>query len=672
MAEVGMRVPMPLEPHPQRLRPGARAAARAEMEGAADRREVARQGAEHQKNGECTLIETANEDHRRRLDSALAERTQILGAMASTRDRVHAELKSARQHGRLDTDVADRGLGRANQRMCDATIEAEAWKAKAAEAEEQRRAIWERNEAAQRRHKMGHADRVKQAEEHATQRVDHGERIAQEASWAFEALHQRHVEHVRSQEKHSKNSATMRIRAAELAGQGCLSQVHQARTTAARWHRQAERDVKDAKEEAEGQVARARQELADRHRLCQDTLAQERVCAAEAKRLAAEQKEAQEQARGVHQERLQVQLKMVSDHFAKKAVLPVERAAHAEEINQVYEARNQKVVKLANDRADQEAEEAVHRLERAKVALANLQAKYVSEVNELKRKFGDAKRANLGKVQRAEQRTEEVLNFCKECLDRQAQHSYRVLERSQNVAVTNTAAMQDKVSVLADLAEQRVAMMQRQSAERRKLAVQQHEDLHKHTEDVRERCAKRFSAERETAKEKVRLARERTSANADRAELRACEAAEKRAAARAAFEPVLARCRGAATEARRRGLIGIAEILEPLGPNHAHLLQEELAEAFFARPAAVVAEAAAEVTGVQDGDLSQWVPEGAQEASTDVLNEPLKRPGTQESSGGIGSRTASTALPLGGSLGDIGAVSSPGGAGGQLGDSQAL
>merc|ERR1719168_596189 len=101
-------------------------------------------------------------------------------------------------------------------------------------------------------------------------------------------------------------------------------------------------------------------------------------------------------------------------------------------------------------------------------------------------------------------------------------------------------------------------MMQRQSQERRQLAEEQLAELRRHTEDVRKRCAERLETEGETAKEKVRIAKERNESNVQRAELRAREAEHQRDLAQQAFEAVVARCVGAAAEARRRGLFDVA------------------------------------------------------------------------------------------------------------------
>mmetsp|Transcript_78670 Transcript_78670/g.197657 ORF Transcript_78670/g.197657 Transcript_78670/m.197657 type:complete len:648 (-) Transcript_78670:53-1996(-) len=630
-------------------RPAARAAARAECVAMEVRHEEARKAALHEKNLESQRMASDGEEHRRQVDTVLAGRKAILDEMRATRDDMHGKLRFARKQGRNDVGSAERALARAGKRALDARTEAEAWHAKAAEAEAHRRATWERNQASFNRHKMGQDTRIAEAEDLAAQRADHGRRITEEAAAAFDAFHRRHKEHCATQERHAAASTGLRVKASEVAEKAMLAEVDWAKGQAARCQALSARDMRGAHEVATVKVASARQDLADRHRQCQDALVQERACAAQARMLAAQQKDSQEVDQGVHKQRLEANLNRVNEHLAAKAVLPVERAEAAEVRNEISAEKNRKLVELANARADKEEQESQWRLERAKVALANLQAQCAAQINELLKHWDEAKRADASKVQAATARTEEVLRYCQECLQHQADHNAKVLERSKNLADSKVATIQERVATIANLSEQRVVMMQQQSQERRRLTEEQLAELQRHTEDVRKRCAERLATEGETAKEKVRIARERNESTVARAELRAREAEHERDLAQQAFDAVIARCVGAAAEARRRGLFDVADIIEPPPQS---LPQD-------APPVDVASEQAPPDPGAPTWTASSG---GAEDLSAPALGEDATQPGSLgKEAGGQSSprlQTASTAAT--GGLGDTGASSTGG------------
>lgn len=608
--------------------PAARAAARAECAAAERRHEEARQAALREKRHETTRLATDGEDHRREVDDALAARKRILDEMSAVRSKVHSDLRLARKQGRHDTESANRALAAAGRCALDARAEAELWHAKAAEAEAHKRAIWERNEASFRRHKMGQDSRVDEAEAHSSCREDHAQRITQEAHNAFRELHQRHDEHCTTQETHSAAAANHKALGALRADKGSLAQVDRAKALAAKSQLQSAREMRESREAAIAKVTTAQQELADRHRQCQDLLAQERVCASQAKKIAAYQKDVHDADYLVHLGRMEAKLELAKGHLGAKDPLPLERAQEAAARNEAWEAKNQQLLEGALSRAEKEEVEARQRVERAKVALANLQAHCAAHFSELLKSWEDAKRADSVKVKAAAQKTEDVLRYCQECLRQHEEHSALVLERTKEFADAKTVLLEARASTVADLAEQRVGMMQQQSKERRLKAEQQLEQLRRHIEDVRERCSQRVSAELLTASEKVRLTRERHEALVDRAERRAQEAEEEQQAARCAFDAVTARCRGAAEEARRRGLYEVADIIEPPPPLH----EETFVPAWTQGSGGCIS---ADVEGWQEGVEEEPVTaeEGSSEAGTMTAMPPLGFSGTQGSLG---------------------------------------
>lgn len=547
-------------------RPAARAAARAGCEAAESRQEDARQAAERAKTVETTAIAKAGEDHREHFDGALSARKELLDEMRSVRDKVHGQLRAQRKQGRQQVDTSSRDLACAGKRNCDAEAEAELWRNNAAEAEAHRRATWERNEASFRRHKMGQDTRVAEADTLASARENHGHRLAEEASDAFDSFYHLHHTHCATQEQHAKNAYSLRDQSCFLAERNCLAQVDWAKKQAGRSHALSAREVREAHEDSSVKVASARQELADRHRQCQDTLAQERVCAGQARKIAVQQKEAQEVDQRVLHGKLEARMQQTVSHLSKKDVLPEERAQTAACRNEAWEERNKKRMDAAQARADKEDVMSAERVDRAKVALSNLQAVCAARINSLLERWEEAKLKDAAKVQAAQEKTDGHLRYCEEQRKRHEDHKANVLQRTQQLSDTKATVLQEKVAALAEISDQRVAMMQRQSQERRRMAETQLAELQRHIEDVRARCAERVKTEEETAQEKIRLSRERHAAASARAAQRAREAEASRDEARVAYDAVMARCHGAAAEARRRGLMNVANILEPPAP----------------------------------------------------------------------------------------------------------
>jgi len=208
-----------------------------------------------------------------------------------------------------------------------------------------------------------------------------------------------------------------------------LAEVDLAKAHAGRSQLLCSRDMRGAHEMACIKVADAQQALADRHCQLKVTVASERACTAQANLIAAQQKDTQEVDQHVHQRSLESKLRMASNHLNAKAVLPVERMKLAEASNQARAEKNKKLAELANARADREEAESHNRLERAKVALANLQAHCAAHVNDLLRQWEEAKRAGAAKVRAAEARREEVLRYCEECKQKQEERVHAVTHR---------------------------------------------------------------------------------------------------------------------------------------------------------------------------------------------------------------------------------------------------
>ncbi|CAE8687675.1 unnamed protein product, partial [Polarella glacialis] len=152
----------------------------------------------------------------------------------------------------------------------------------------------------------------------------------------------------------------------------------------------------------------------------------------------------------------------------------------------------------------------------------------------------------------------ELTSRCQEEKVAREQHFRASLTQTELLAQERQAAVEQRAKVSDELAQQRAAVLQQQSAERRRQAEARLEQMRRHVEDVQARCCQRVLAGKATADEKVLLVRERFAAKVQIAEQRADEAGASRDKARAAYEAVVARCKGAVDEAQRRGLEDIA------------------------------------------------------------------------------------------------------------------
>lgn len=512
---------------------------------------------------EARQISSARESHRQKACETDSARKRILDEMRQVRSNVQAKMINANSRGGHNMGVANRALARAGQNALSANIESERWQARAKDVQavsastsarerEKRAVVQEASKA-----------RVASAHAHASDRVDHGQRLVQETADLSAQIQNCHAEHCATQEKHAEGSAQLKMKSATRAQQEASMKVRAAIAKSSKEQMVSMREIQKSREVATVKVAAAKQQFLEQRLECEATLERERICSAQARKIAATLKQQQEQDR-------QEELKKLEDRLnftARQAQTKADNYEADTDISrtrlEAWTLQNNRSVDAAKVRASEEEVKAVERVNAAKVGLSKLQAQCAAYIRNLVEQWEAAKRDDAAKVDAADKEARELSEYCEETLRACKEYCAKTLQRTEKHAEAAKSTLTDKVAMMGDLAKQRVTMMQQQSRERRQQAEAQLADFQKHVKEVQARCNERVIEEAETAEEKVRICRDRCDQESARALQRAAEAEARRDKARAAHAAVMARCMGAAREARRRGLNNIADIIEP-------------------------------------------------------------------------------------------------------------
>lgn len=334
--------------------------------------------------------------------------------------------------------------------------------------------------------------------------------------------------------------------------------------------------IQNSRKAAENKVVTAQRELKEKQRDCQAAIDREMICHAQSKNIAAEMMRQDDIARDEELKKLERKLAQVHTHMNNTVLVGEEEQAPAAELNVAWENLNSQALEKARSHASVQEAKAEQRVNEAKVLMAKLQADCAAYIRELNDQWEAAKRIDNEKIAAAQHRTDELIQKCSETVQLHNVQCMEIISNTEDFARSTRAQLQDRYSSIDGLAKQRVNMMQNQSRERRQHAEQRLTALRKHTKEVQAACEDRVREEESTASEKTRIARTRFEQNLERAQERRKEAQSRRDSAREAYEAVMARCRGATLEARRRGLSNIAEILEPPRMQHPPVVQPPL------------------------------------------------------------------------------------------------
>jgi hypothetical protein len=296
---------------------------------------------------------------------------------------------------------------------------------------------------------------------------------------------------------------------------------------------------------------------------CEATLERERICAAQARKIASTLKTQHEAERQSVLSKLQAELESTQAQALQK-VSTLQSLSHtAIERNEAWSARSKNVLTSLQARTSGEERLSLDVVEQAKVSFAKLEAQCVVYLKNLQEQWDHAKREDVAKVEAAQACAEELVCFCEETLASSEKYCIERLKDTESFSEAKKKHLEEKVSALDDLAKQRVAMMREQSKDRREKAETQLAGFMVHIEDVRAQCNERVRVEADTASEKVEMARRRFEEEVALAERRLAEAEASRNESRMTHAAAVARCVGSAMEARRRGLNNIAEVIEP-------------------------------------------------------------------------------------------------------------
>jgi len=521
-----------------------------------------RQAAQHEKNLEVNRLAHAREAHRQQISEETTAKKEILGEMRRVRDQVHGKLAASKARTVLSKGVAGRALAQAGQRALTAREASEAWQDRAAQVESRARGVMSRGEEGLATARKAATERVAEAQAQGAARIEYGQRLLEEATQNHEQLSICHAEHCAAQERHHEQVFILRCQGAERARHDANAQVSLAVEQARREQERSVKEIQAAREAAQAKVAEAQLALTRQRRECEATIEREKICAAQGRRIGHSMREQQDADAEMELRRLEANMQRVATHLERKlADKEAEDSTIKARVEQ-WESNSARTLEAARTHAAHDEAMAEQCLNAAKVQLANLQAQGAAYIRELQEKWEQAKRADAAKVEAAQARTEKLMAYCEETMRNCERQCEEMLKKTERHAQSKQVQLEERVSTIDNLSKQRVAMMQRQSRERRQLAEQRLEELKRHLEDVKKRTQERVQIEAEAAEEKVNLARKRYSEQTERMERHAAEVTASRAKATEAYEVVMARCRGAAKEAQRRGLDHIVAILE--------------------------------------------------------------------------------------------------------------
>lgn len=535
---------------------------RAVLTGAEVESEHRRQTQLHSKHQELNVLANFRDDHLRQVDETLAARKQIFDEMQAVRSNTQDKLLSARSKGAQGTSVASQALARAGKHALDARTESERWQSRAAVEEARQRAIEQREKQVVAQKQEAARQRVRDAQQHAISQSATDRALVAEASSNYDQIRQRHAEHCNTQMTFAHRHAAVHAASASVARQDAAFHVRNAVNDAVRNHMAAVAEVKQSREDAANRLHVAQRELNTKRNECKDFLERQRVCEAQARKLASNLQEQQNTARmeklGELDKELaftDMQSKQKGDNFEQERRIAANR-------NDDWEVKANNAVDAARQHARHESEQAAQQLQAAKEQLAELHACCAAYLRELTDRWEEAKRQDAAKVKRATERTQSIHEYCANVQEACEQRIAKLLHSIRCHHEAKHNALGSRNLEIDELHKHRVQMHTAQATEWREKAEKQLHHVQVHVMDVQAMCDERVREEAKTAKEKVRLAQERLTEQQELAMRRVAEAEARRDTARRAHAAVFARCTGAADQSRRRGLFEIGDLLE--------------------------------------------------------------------------------------------------------------
>jgi len=546
------------------------------------------------KHAEKDALGHLDDSHRLHTHHLLNGRKNILDEVRSVRDGMHSKLRTAKATARHESGVGDRALARAGHIALSARGEADRWRGLADSQDGRGRTVLGSAEQTLAKAREVSRTRALEAQLQGDEHVVRAQKRTEEHHAYKEQIRQRHDDVAATKERSADMQATLKVNSAERCRRDAEAKVRAAMDKSAKEQMQAAEAIQNARKDAEAKVGEAKRLLAEKRWECEAAVSRERVCAAQARNIAGSLMAKAEDHLQVELNRQQEKVARTSVHARNKIIIAEAEPPVATERNREWNEKTERDVEAQEARRHDEEADAVKRVEKAKIALGNLQAQCAAYVRELLDQWEVAKHEDELKVAAARERTDDLKRYCQATLEQCQAQCEDLLQSTRDFSASTRSYLEHRVSAIDEMSKHRIIMMQEQSKERRRQAEQRVAELEEHIKDVKQRCQERVEVEARTAEEKVQLMSERCQADVARVELRTREAEAARDKALKEWSHAIARCRGAVFEANRRGLGNIAALLEEelpeLGVEEAWQLQ--LADGGAAEPGGT--------TGIED------------------------------------------------------------------------
>lgn len=535
----------------------------AAVDAACNASEKQRQALLHERNRELSVLASASDAHRKEVLETRAAKRLILDEMRVVRSRMEDKVVSARGRGAHNMGVANRSLTLAGQKALSARHEAERWQARANDVQVLFASKAEREAELLAGMQEASRARASEAEANSAERKQLGQRLVDETTSQCEQLQRRHHENSGQQELYARKSAELKMWNAARVQQEATSQVQAAiaKSSSEQWA--SVHEIHKSREAAFAKISQAQQEFLEKRRECEATLERERICAAQARKIASTLKAQQDSARDAEAVKSQARIDLAQHLSQQKAAAYEVETKLAAERNEAWAVRGSEALTSAQVRVADEETQCIASVDQAKISFAKLQAQCLAYLGELQEMWEESKKEDAARVEAARVRTEDIANYCAHTAAKCDQYCEDRIRRTNVFSSEKSKALEEKVAVIDDLAKHRVEMAARQSKDRREKAEAKVVAFMAHVEEVRAQCSERVKVEAATAEEKVEMARQRFEEEVALAEKRQAEAEALRDTARAAHAAVISRSVGSAMEARRRGLNSIADVIEP-------------------------------------------------------------------------------------------------------------
>lgn len=523
--------------------------------------EQRRQDLVRARNQEDRQLRTCHAQQREEEHQERAATRRVLDEMRQVRQKVHGQLRAAQAHAFHSTD--DHALVRAGKRALTARKHQEQWEAQASWTEKQMQLSIVQDKELLKNIQEAASQRVASMDSVAQQRVEKSQQLLHfsKEQDANLRLHQDEIH--QTQLRQAVRNSKIKVDSAHRAADRAQSEMIAAEAKALTAQQRMTRDVERSLQAGAARISTAERQLKVEEEEMKAALWREEICALQIKRVAQEWKDNVQVEFQERKQELEKVLERVSDYEHRKKMPHQDAQVSMQIKTEEVSSRGFSVAQAARTRASEEVADLERRLHFAKEQLQKLEVKCASSLKELNGKWEEAKRIYEAKVSETESETEDLLQRLLTHREMHEDYCAQSVRKTEELQEERQAVVRNQGALSHELVRHRAAFCQQKSAQTRRQAEARLEQTKRHVEDVERRCQERVQMGKDTAEEKVRIAQQRFNEQVDMAERRSHEAMDTRDRASVAFHAALARCSGAADEARRRGLFEVAEMLMP-------------------------------------------------------------------------------------------------------------